>query len=96
MFSNECFLEGKLNTLNFMQMFDKYNNHVAEGTNVLVCTDGLCIQDSLGLNRKVREAYLSTFSLKENRPIFCMDLMDILVKCSTIPYFKFNLVLFTL
>jgi len=38
-----------------MQVFDGYNNHVAEGTNVLICIEGYCINDSMGLNQKVRE-----------------------------------------
>ncbi|XP_023635760.1 uncharacterized protein LOC17884597 [Capsella rubella] len=36
-----------------LEVFDGYNNHVAEGTNVLICTEGYCIKDSMGLNRKV-------------------------------------------
>ncbi|XP_019083924.1 PREDICTED: uncharacterized protein LOC104706733 isoform X4 [Camelina sativa] len=36
-----------------LEVFDGYNNHVAEGTNVLICTEGYCIKDSMGLHRKV-------------------------------------------
>ncbi|CAH2044292.1 unnamed protein product [Thlaspi arvense] len=36
-----------------LQMMDGYNNHVAEGTNVLISIDGFCIQDSMSSNRKV-------------------------------------------
>lgn len=49
----------------FMQMFDGYNNHAAEGANVVICLDGYRIQDSVGLNRKVREpSSLSIISIK--------------------------------
>ncbi|XP_019097222.1 PREDICTED: uncharacterized protein LOC104770816 isoform X1 [Camelina sativa] len=36
-----------------LEVFDGYNNHVAEGTNVQICTEGYCIKDSMGLNQKV-------------------------------------------
>ncbi|WZZ74934.1 hypothetical protein YC2023_086304 [Brassica napus] len=36
-----------------LEMFDEYNNHVAEGTNVPICTSGLFIQDRMCLDLKV-------------------------------------------
>ncbi|VYS67775.1 unnamed protein product [Arabidopsis thaliana] len=36
-----------------LEVFDGYNNHVAEGTNVLICIEGYFINDSMGLNQKV-------------------------------------------
>ncbi|KAF8089966.1 hypothetical protein N665_0493s0022 [Sinapis alba] len=36
-----------------LDMFDGYNNHVAEGTDVSMCMNGFCIPDSVGLNLKV-------------------------------------------
>lgn len=39
--------------ITFMQMFDGFNNHIAEGTSVLINTEGYCIEDWMGVNRKV-------------------------------------------
>ncbi|KAF8089965.1 hypothetical protein N665_0493s0021 [Sinapis alba] len=36
-----------------LEMFDGFSNHVAEGTSVLINTDGYCIEDWMGVNRKV-------------------------------------------
>ncbi|KAG7551735.1 hypothetical protein ISN45_Aa06g023820 [Arabidopsis thaliana x Arabidopsis arenosa] len=36
-----------------LEVFDGYNNHVAEDTNVLICIEGYCMKDSMGFNRKV-------------------------------------------
>ncbi|CAH8342534.1 unnamed protein product [Eruca vesicaria subsp. sativa] len=36
-----------------LEMFDGFNNHVAEGTTVLINTDGYCFEDCMGANRKV-------------------------------------------
>ncbi|XP_019098024.1 PREDICTED: uncharacterized protein LOC104770817 isoform X2 [Camelina sativa] len=36
-----------------LEMFDGYNNHVAEGTDVLIHIDGYRIEDWMGVNRKV-------------------------------------------
>ncbi|XP_024006711.1 uncharacterized protein LOC18011562 isoform X2 [Eutrema salsugineum] len=36
-----------------LEMFDGYNNHVAEGTDVLIHIDGYCIEHWMGVNRKV-------------------------------------------
>ncbi|RID59409.1 hypothetical protein BRARA_F02641 [Brassica rapa] len=36
-----------------LEMFDEYNNHVAEGTNVPICTSGFFIQDRMCLDLKV-------------------------------------------
>ncbi|KAL0762198.1 hypothetical protein Bca101_078349 [Brassica carinata] len=36
-----------------LEVFDEYNNHVAEGTNVPICTSGLFIQDRMCLDLKV-------------------------------------------
>ncbi|CAH8272083.1 unnamed protein product [Arabidopsis lyrata] len=36
-----------------LEMFDGYNNHVAEGTDVLINIDGYIIEDWMGINRKV-------------------------------------------
>lgn len=49
---NQLFLRIKL-TIIFMQLFDGYNNHVAEGTDVLIHIDGYRIEDWMGINRKV-------------------------------------------
>lgn len=46
-------------TIIFMQIFDEYNNHVAEGTDVLLHIDGYRIHDWMGVTRKVWEAYSS-------------------------------------
>ncbi|CAH8342528.1 unnamed protein product [Eruca vesicaria subsp. sativa] len=39
-----------------LEMFDGYNNHVAEGTDVSLCLNGFFIQDSVSLNLKVDNA----------------------------------------
>ncbi|KAL0890596.1 hypothetical protein Bca101_014579 [Brassica carinata] len=36
-----------------LEMFDGFGNHLAEGTSVLINTDGYCIEDWMGANRKV-------------------------------------------
>lgn len=36
-----------------LEMFDGFNNHIAEGTSVLIKTDGYCVEDWMGDNRKV-------------------------------------------
>ncbi|KAL0658761.1 hypothetical protein Bca4012_079346 [Brassica carinata] len=36
-----------------LEMFDGFNNHIAEGTSVLINTEGYCIEDWMGVNRKV-------------------------------------------
>ncbi|KAJ0248647.1 hypothetical protein HA466_0157180 [Hirschfeldia incana] len=36
-----------------LEMFDGYNNHVEEGTDVSFCMNGFCILDSRGLDQKV-------------------------------------------
>ncbi|KAL0845609.1 hypothetical protein Bca101_018855 [Brassica carinata] len=36
-----------------LELFDEYNNHVAQGTDVSICMKGFCIQDSMGLDLKV-------------------------------------------
>ncbi|ANM68491.1 gamma-irradiation and mitomycin c induced 1 [Arabidopsis thaliana] len=36
-----------------LELFDGYNNHVAEGTDVLIHIDGYRIEDWMGINRKV-------------------------------------------
>ncbi|CAH2044294.1 unnamed protein product [Thlaspi arvense] len=38
-----------------LELFDGYNNHVAEGTDVLLHIDGYCIADWMDVNRKVND-----------------------------------------
>lgn len=60
----------KLSALTFKQMFDGYNNHVEEGTTVSFCMNGFCIQDSMGLDLKVRESlFSSVFNLKKDESV---------------------------
>ncbi|EFH50441.1 hypothetical protein ARALYDRAFT_351449 [Arabidopsis lyrata subsp. lyrata] len=51
--SLEYLLPGSTVQNYILEVFDGYNNHVAEGTNVLICIEGYCIKDPMGFNRKV-------------------------------------------